>query len=270
MSKYGLIISQIFETAYQDGDAVVPFERSAILEACDTLGIDTPKNLGDVIYSFRHRRDLPESITQTAPEGRSWVITGKGQARYAFELKRDAVVRIVPDEARGQIKIPDATPGLVAQYALSDEQALLAKLRYNRLVDLFTGVTCYSIQNHLRTFVDGVGQMETDEVYVGVDRHGAHYVMPVQAKGGTDEIGIVQIEQDFALCAAKFPNLIARPIAAQFMTDDVIALFEFSDDPEQGIFKAAESHYRLVGDDALTEQELRSYRQRASSVLSAP
>ncbi len=29
----------------------------------------------------------------------------------------------------------------IEMYALSDEQALLAKLRYNRLLDVFTGVT---------------------------------------------------------------------------------------------------------------------------------
>jgi len=41
-------------------------------------------------------------------------------------------------------------------YALGDEQALLAKLRYNRLLDIFTGVVCYSLQNHLRTNVPGM------------------------------------------------------------------------------------------------------------------
>lgn len=38
-------------------------------------------------------------------------------------------------------------------------------------------------------------QVETDEVYVGVDKRGAHFVVPVQAKGGTDSISVVQIEQ---------------------------------------------------------------------------
>lgn len=30
------------------------------------------------------------------------------------------------------VKVPDSTPGLIVKYALSDEQALLAKARYNR------------------------------------------------------------------------------------------------------------------------------------------
>ncbi len=42
------------------------------------------------------------------------------------------------------VKVPDATPGLVTKYALDDEQGLLARLRYNRLIDIFTGLVCYS------------------------------------------------------------------------------------------------------------------------------
>ena len=68
-------------------------------------------------------------------------------------------------------------------YAFNDEQALLARVRYNRLIDVFLGIACYSLQNHFRTTVSGIGQVETDEVYVGVDKSGAHYVVPVQAKG---------------------------------------------------------------------------------------
>ncbi len=48
----------------------------------------------------------------------------------------------------------------------------------------------------------------------------------MQAKGGSDEIGVVQIEQDIALGREKYPGLVCRSIAARFMADDVIALFE--------------------------------------------
>jgi hypothetical protein len=73
-----------------------------------------------------------------------------------------------------ETKVPDSTPGVIAMYALSDEQALLAKLRYNRLIDIFTGVACYSLQSHLRTSVRTLGQVETDEIYIGLDKRGAH------------------------------------------------------------------------------------------------
>ena len=160
-------------------------------------------------------------------------------------------------------KVPDATPGVIARYALTDEQALLARIRYNRLVDIFTGVTCYSLQSHLRTSVAELGQVETDEVYIGVDRRGAHYVFPIQAKRGKDTLGTIQIRQDAAMCMEKWPGLICRPIAAQFMGENFIAMFELEQQGKGDLKIAAEKHYRLVPFDALSPEELESYRRRS-------
>ncbi len=258
-SRYADLIAAIFAANYRAGMIEVPFERSQIEREAARLGLVLPKNLGDVVYSFKFRRALPETITRHAPADRAWVIVNRGQGLYAFELR--PATRIQPDPMRAVTKVPDATPGLVARYALDDEQALLTRLRYNRLLDVFTGVTCYSLQNHLRTTVPGIGQIETDELYVGVDRRGAHYVFPLQAKGGRDEIGVVQIEQDAALCQAKFPSLICRPIAAQFMAGSVIALFELGFDGGE-LRKVAECNYRLVPPDDLTDEELSAYATR--------
>lgn len=259
-TQYSRIIEDIFFRYYSDGDSVVRFAREDIARSADRLNISLPKNLGDVVYSFRHRRPLPDAIIQKAPVDQSWVILGKGRAKYAFELKQ--VSKIQPDQMLPITKIPDATPGIVARYALTDEQALLAKLRYNRLIDIFTGVACYSIQNHLRTTVRSIGQIETDEIYVGVDKRGARFILPVQAKGMADQIGIVQIEQDLALCDEKFPELVARPIAAQFMDEDGLALFEFGRDTDGAVVKLAERHYRLVSESDLSIEDLQRYRNR--------
>jgi hypothetical protein len=102
--------------------------------------------------------------------------------------------------------------------------------------------------------------VETDEIYVGVDQRGAQYIFPVQAKGGKDKLNIVQIEQDFAVCETKFPDLICHAIAAQFMNDDVIAMFSF-EMSDQGVSITREKHYRLVPPDQITPDELRNYRQ---------
>ena len=129
------------------------------------------------------------------------------------------------------------------------------------MLDIFTGVACYSLQNHLRTTVPGIGQIETDEIYVGIDKKGIHYVFPVQAKGGKDELGVVQVEQDIALCNHRFPTLVCRAIAAQFLQENVIALFELeSIDGE--VRKASERHYQLVPQEYLTDEELMNYRLR--------
>ena len=236
------------------------FERGDIEDAAARFGVRLPKNLGDVIYTFRYRARLPESILSRAPAGEEWVILPAGRARYSFVAS--ASPRIEPNIALAETKIADSTPGVISMYALTDEQALLAKLRYNRLVDTFTRVTCYSLQSHLRTAIPGIGQIETDEVYVGVDRKGAHYVFPVQAKGGKDAISIVQIAQDLALCEERFPSLRARPIATQFIESDLIAMFEL-ERQDGDIRVSGEKHYRLVPPDGLGESDLEAYALRS-------
>ncbi len=64
--------------------------------------------------------------------------------------------------------------------------------------------------------------------------------------------------QDWALCQEKFPDAICRPISAQFMADEVIALFEF-EQTEQGLTLASEKHYRLVNANEISTEELRAY-----------
>lgn len=259
INRYARIIERIFFSHYTEGMAEVCFERKEIKTVAQELSINLPKNLGDIVYSFRYRVALPEPIREKATEGRQWIIRPAGRSRYCFV--QVAEHNIVPMALKAETKVPDATPGLVAMYSLDDEQALLAKLRYNRLIDIFTGITCYSLQNHLRTFLAGIGQVETDEIYVGVDKKGRHYVFPVQAKGGTDKLNVVQIEQDFALCASKFPDLICRPIGAQFMENNLIALFEFESTPE-GVKLAEEEHYQLVTIDEVTPDVLKAYQER--------
>lgn len=221
------------------------------------MKVELSKNVGDLIYTFRYRGALPAVISEKAPEGKFWIIRSVGRSQYLFALTDQP--EIVPNAALQEIKIPDSTPGVIERYRLDDEQALLAKLRYNRLVDIFTGITCYSLQNHLRTSVKGLGQVETDELYIGVDRRGAHFVFPIQAKGGKDRINAVQIEQDIALCAEKFPDLICRPIAAQFMQQELIALFELTE-TDGNVAVVSERHYRLVPSDDVSAEDLQRYR----------
>jgi tRNA G10 N-methylase Trm11 len=262
LNRYSAIIEKIFFSRYKEGMREVPFERREMETFAAKLKIKLPKNLGDLVYSFRYRALLPESIMTRAGKQESWIIRPTGRSRYSFVLVKN--IPIAPNEQMAVTKVPDATPGIVTKYAFNDEQALLAKLRYNRLVDIFTGVTCYSLQNHLRTTVPEMGQVETDEIYVGLDKKGAHYAFPIQAKGGKDKLNIVQIEQDFAVCATKFPLLVCRPIAAQFMDGGVIALFEFESD-ENGVSISSEKHYLLVPPKDLTDADLQSYRERLTT-----
>ncbi len=258
-NRYTRIVARVFEERFKPGSTEVPFSRDDIVETARALDIKLPKNLGDLLYSFRFRTELPSSITSKAPTGKVWIIRPAGRGRYSFFATKFAMFG--PRAGASVTKVPDSTPGLIDKYTQSDEQALLARVRYNRLVDVFTGITCYSLQSHLRTTVEDLGQIETDEVYVGLDRTGAHFVLPVQAKGRNDRHNVVQVESDFAMCAEKFPGLIAKPVGAQFMEGGVIAMFEFESGPD-GVAIASERHYRLVRPAELTPEEIETYRRR--------
>lgn len=256
-NRYKVLIAGIFFDHWKEGVSEFVFARDEIKSKAAALGIRLPDNVGDVQYYFRYRNPLPTEVLETQPEGSEWIIEGAGRSKYRFRLV--PATRIKPSETMATISIPDATPEVIRAYALDDEQALLAIVRYNRLIDTFLGLTTYSLQNHLRTTVKGIGQIEIDELYVGLDKHGCHYVIPVQAKGGKDQIGVVQTTQDIRYAAQKFEGMRVRPIAVQFMTDDIVAMFELTlQDNEVKVVE--EKHYRLVPANELSQSAIRDYR----------
>src|SRR3989304_7110404 len=106
INRYSKLIETIFFKNYKKGMKEVRFEREDLISTAKELKIDLPKNLGDVVYSFRYRAALPEAIGKTAPEGSEWVIRLIGQAKYMFSLSD--MPRIVPSKIYAETKIPDA------------------------------------------------------------------------------------------------------------------------------------------------------------------
>lgn len=243
-NSYKAIIQSIFDSKYEPDCERIEFERHEIQDAAEELGVATPKNLGDVVYATKHRIGIPEEINALAPEGKEWEILQAGKAKYQFVLVN--IFILTPNPSLIPIKIPAATPALVRRHALSDEQALLAILRYNRLIDLHLGLCCHSLQNHLRTTVHGIGQIEIDEIYVGLDSSGIEHIIPVQAKGGNDKPSRAQVHQDTAFCLAKYPNLKPHAISAQFLDDSTVVIFEVAIDEAHSCEIVSEQHYRLV------------------------
>jgi hypothetical protein len=254
---YDRIIGEVWASHYKAGVTEFEFERREIVLAKEKHAPDLDLNPGDVPYSYRYRRPLPPEILSTQPDGLEWIIEGAGRARYRFRLV--PATRVAPNPNLAKISIPDATPEIIRAYALDDEQALLAIVRYNRLIDTFLGLTTYSLQNHLRTSVKGIGQIEIDELYIGIDKRGCHYVIPIQAKGGKDQIGVVQTTQDIRFVEQKFPGLRCRAVSAQFMDGGVVALFELTLQDSQ-IRVVEERHYKLVPAEHLDVASISDYR----------
>ncbi|RZT89428.1 hypothetical protein EV678_0213 [Azospira oryzae] len=256
-TAYEVAIEKIFFKYYKRGDVEVQFRKSDIDDVADDEEVkaaNSGKKLSNppaLVYEFRSRRALPPAIAKTANEGFEWGIELDGKSRYVFKQMRGMLIEPRPDMAA--IPIPDATPEIVEQYALDDEQALLAKIRYNRLIDIFLCIATYSLQNHLRTSAEmrpekgSRSQIEIDEIYVGVDKKGQHYVIPVQAKGGKDKLSKMQSRQDIAWCKQRLPELECRAISAQFVGDEIV-LFLLKEEGED-IKVEEEKRYKLFRSD---------------------
>lgn len=122
------------------------------------------------------------------------------------------------------------------KYQGSDEQSLLARLRYNRLVDTFTGLTTYHLQGHLRATAKGYGQVEVDDLYIGIDMDDNGYIVPLEAKseGDREQIGVVQIAQMVRYVQKQFPDLAVRPLAVKaYKGTFVFVEFNVTDDPNR-------------------------------------
>ena len=113
---YLSIIEKIFRSKFKPGMREVDFEREEIVKFGKTLKIDLPKNLGDLVYSFRYRAALPAKIQATAGEGEAWIIRPAGRSKYRFVLVSNTP--LTPNSNMTATKVPDSTPGIVAKYAL--------------------------------------------------------------------------------------------------------------------------------------------------------
>lgn len=260
-AAYSQVIETVFLEKWSQGLTEVLFSKDDLERIVRSSRL-TIRNIPDIIYTFRYREPLPKALVDLAPSHAQWVIMPTGRATYKFALASDA--NILPNPNLEPVKVPDATPEAIRMYSQTDEQATLARVRYNRLIDLFFGVNAFSLQNHLRTTVGDIGQIEIDELYVGVGSRGTHYVIPVQAKGGSDRIGVVQTYQDLAFCAERFPDLVPRAVAVFRISSEVVALLDLVvTGGGTEIFDVKirdERHYRLVPGGEISAADLVAYR----------
>jgi len=242
-----LVIEHVFKAVYQPGVAELPFTLKEIEKGIAAITAVNPDyvegNKYDVRYAFASgRQEMPASIDRLGP----WMIGSRGKGKYAF-VKLATPVRVQIPADLATILLPDATPQIVLEYAGSDEQGTLAKLRYNRLLDIYLQLACYHLQNHWKTFVKGKGQHEIDDLYVGLNTTGKQYIIPVEAKCCGDHLNKTQVVQMIDFAQTKYPKLIIRPVGVQEMPDGSLVFVEFTPGKHPDEIKIKEPRrYKLV------------------------
>lgn len=242
--KYDRLILELFNRLYRPGKTELEFTRDELLRTAKRLKFAI-KNIGDVVYTYQSRRAMPEAIRALG----DWIMGSKGMSKYAFQLLPGGG-RVEVSPQLEEIQIPHAIPEIVERYVPEDEQGSLTKARYNRLIDVFTRLTAFHLQSHIRTQLPGIGQVEIDDLYVALDREGHEYVIPVEAKGPTGHINLPQIQKSILYAKRRFPKMICKPVALQELAGGAYALFEFKPESELSKIKVvAHKKYILVKEE---------------------
>lgn len=244
---YDQVVVEMFRRVYRPDANVLPFTKDELVQVCQDLEI-VINNVPDIPYHYRTgRSDLPDEILDTG----NWVIEGAGKGRYTFvKLVRTPYIHIPEDLY--VTKIPEATPDVVLKYGGVDEQGLLTRVRYNRLVDTFLSLTAYHLQGHVRSSVLDIGQVEVDDLYVGVDADGKWYVIPVEAKsvGAKERLGVIQVRQMILFAKQNYGDLILRPVGIKPLDDGSWVFLEFDDEADLEMISVKRyARYKLVRDD---------------------
>jgi len=230
LANYDKIITALFKQKYKSSKTKdkLDFTKDELVQTASKLKLDL-RNPPDVVYTYRTRKTLPDTILATG----NWILVPRGKGKFAFaKTTRAPFIKI--QQGLAHIEILNALPEIVEKYTANDEQGLLSTLRYNRLIDIFTGVTCFHLQSHIRTTIAGEGQIEIDDLYVGVDEDGVEYILPIEAKSPDerDKLGWFQIANLVKFAAQSFPRLKCRAIAAKPMGHNTVCLIEFDDNAD--------------------------------------
>lgn len=224
-TDYDRVIVLLFNKKFKENldKNEIYFTKDELAHIASELGINI-RNIPDVIYTYRCRRELPNDITSLG----NWSIMPKGKGRFAF-IKMDRSPFIEIQQGLAPIEILNALPEIVEKYTANDEQGVLSSIRYNRLVDIFTEITCFHLQSHIRTTIEGEGQIEVDDLYVGIDQEGKEFVLPIEAKSSEDrdKLGWVQISNLVKFSKQFFPSLTCRPLAVKPINKETIYMLEF-------------------------------------------
>lgn len=226
-NRYEAMMALIFSEKYQETDAPIPFTKDDLIAAAESLLIDLPQNLSDIVYALRHRSPIPDGIQQTARPGQEWVIETGESGQYSLVQRPNR--QIEADPTAFDYLLEDQTPKAAREFGMKGAPLLDCILRNNEILKEFLGSTVEHLQSQVRTNVSGVGQVEVGSLfYCEIDEA----IIPVTLVAKSGEFNLNKAAQSMKFAAVHHPELNCRPVVAQLLSDRKIALFELTGSSE--------------------------------------
>lgn len=144
-------------------------------------------------------------------------------------------IEVAPNRLSKRQAVPNLLPRIVEEYISDERQFLLSQLRYNRLLDLYSGMVCFPVYSTSRL---------ADEIFVGIDQMERPHVFLVQASTGNRPLRISHVKSCFDSFVTEYQSALIRSIVLQVVTLNILALLEFQ--VERTARLVGEKHYQIV------------------------
>lgn len=240
LNRYEAIILQIFLEKYRQTDTPISFTKDDLRASAESLLIDLPQNLSDVVYALRYRSPIPASIQQTADKGQEWVIETVGRSKYWLIQRPSQKIEADPEAI--DFLIEDETPSIVQDFGMKGASLLDCILRKNLILDQFLGSPVEHLQSHVRASVKGVGQVEIGSLFFSQIENA---IMPVCLVAKPGAFNLSKATQAMKFASEHYGRLDCRPVVAQLLADSKVALFELTGSPETPCV-LQEAHFTLT------------------------
>ena len=220
-SLYGPIMLWVFKNSKKDPKTgAILFSQDDLRRAANKMGLEV-RNFPDLTYNLRSRAKLPRKILDAG----FTTIAIRGRGKYALVTEKDKVE--VPDGTKIIEISTDPIPIAIRDILRTDEQSILSAMRYLDIVTDFIGAKCYHLQGHLRTSGALGQQVEADDVWVADFGKGKRTILPIEAKGPRERLGLHQMMSTVDAVLAKIPHFPVVPLGAQLEETGLLLLISF-------------------------------------------
>ncbi|MEP4699615.1 MAG: hypothetical protein ABJZ79_00570, partial [Parasphingorhabdus sp.] len=207
------------------------------------LHLELPTTLGDISYSYRNRKPLPEVISRTAPDGYEWKMELVGRSAYAFLLRRIMHLEADPDAIVS--KALDQTPGALLDLVPTQSGKADLVLRSGDLLAQFLSLDLEHVHSQLRTTLGGNGQIEISALFAECGKDEITTVVPVHIQTEKGSLQANKILRNLSYASIQFPNTPCRAVVVQVLDHNVLALFEIEKEFDE-LRIVQEHHVRLI------------------------
>ena len=222
-SKVKRALTHIFRKKYKPGLKEITFTRKELTETIEELGIPS-RNPAHIPYEASKRGGMPKEIIEAGFN----TILNKKEA-YALVYIENNVIEF--PESKPIIYASKIKPSLMKHIipnglAKADEQTMLSIINKHKILEHFLGLEIQHYVPHRRCSLPNIGQVEIDQIAWGIQNNDDDVVIPIEAKGGKENLTRSQMKNCVYYAQANHPGVKIRPVAIKLFPGNDIGVVE--------------------------------------------